>query len=51
MVYYHNVYFQVAQKFYSLLVLKKFQVLDLEQEDAYNEIYVSKGPKFDNPTM
>ncbi|XP_018565982.1 double-strand-break repair protein rad21 homolog isoform X2 [Anoplophora glabripennis] len=42
---------QAAQKFYSLLVLKKFQVLELEQEDAYEEIYVTKGPKFDNPVL
>ncbi|KAJ8960631.1 hypothetical protein NQ318_013923 [Aromia moschata] len=42
---------QAAQKFYSLLVLKKFQVLELEQEEAYVEIFVSKGPKFDNPVL
>ncbi|KAJ8909811.1 hypothetical protein NQ315_015304, partial [Exocentrus adspersus] len=42
---------QAAQKFYSLLVLKKFQVLELTQEGAYEEIYVTKGLKFDNPVL
>lgn len=42
---------QAAQKFYSLLVLKKFQVLELEQSGAYEEIIVSRGPKFENPTL
>ncbi|XP_050293087.1 double-strand-break repair protein rad21 homolog isoform X2 [Anthonomus grandis grandis] len=42
---------QAAQKFYSLLVLKKFQVLELEQDGAYAEIIVSKGPKFENPVI
>ncbi|KAF5300497.1 hypothetical protein FQA39_LY02296 [Lamprigera yunnana] len=40
-----------AQKFYSLLVLKKFQVLELEQSGAYEEIEVSRGPKFENPNL
>ncbi|XP_003689657.1 double-strand-break repair protein rad21 homolog [Apis florea] len=42
---------QVAQKFYTLLVLKKFQVLELNQEYPYTEIVVSKGPKFENPAL
>lgn len=42
---------QAAQKFYSLLVLKKFHVLELSQEEAYGTITVVKGPKFDNPSM
>ncbi|XP_012271464.1 double-strand-break repair protein rad21 homolog isoform X2 [Orussus abietinus] len=42
---------QVAQKFYTLLVLKKFQVLELSQEYSYAEIFVTKGPKFDNPAL
>uniref|UniRef100_A0A1Y1N7N5 Rad21/Rec8-like protein N-terminal domain-containing protein n=1 Tax=Photinus pyralis TaxID=7054 RepID=A0A1Y1N7N5_PHOPY len=42
---------QAAQKFYSLLVLKKFQVLELEQAGAYEEIIVSRGPKFENPSL
>lgn len=42
---------QVAQKFYTLLVLKKTQVLELEQEAAFEEILISKGFKFDNPSL
>lgn len=42
---------QVAQKFYSLLVLKKFQVLDLEQLASYEDIEIMKGVSFNNPTM
>lgn len=42
---------QVAQKFYTLLVLKKFQVLELNQDYSYAEILVTKGPKFENPAL
>lgn len=42
---------QAAQKFYTLLVLKKFQVLELTQESSYADIRVTKGPKFDNPAL
>ncbi|KAK9739426.1 Conserved region of Rad21 / Rec8 like protein [Popillia japonica] len=42
---------QAAQKFYSLLVLKKFRVLELEQEEPYSELFVLKGTKFDDPTL
>ncbi|KAL1123634.1 hypothetical protein AAG570_002710 [Ranatra chinensis] len=42
---------QVAQKFYSLLMLKKFQVVELQQEASYEEIEISKGPNFENPTL
>ncbi|XP_026474531.1 double-strand-break repair protein rad21 homolog isoform X2 [Ctenocephalides felis] len=42
---------QAAQKFYSLLVLKKFQVLDISQEVPCGDIRVVKGVKFDNPTL
>nr|XP_023017467.1 double-strand-break repair protein rad21 homolog [Leptinotarsa decemlineata] len=42
---------QASQKFYSLLVLKKFHVLELEQEEPYGTITVVKGPKFDNPSL
>ncbi|KAJ8985324.1 hypothetical protein NQ317_008354 [Molorchus minor] len=42
---------QAAQKFYSLLVLKKFHVLQLEQEEAYAEIIITKGDKFENPML
>lgn len=42
---------QAAQKFYSLLVLKKFNVLELEQEEAYSEVFITRGNKFDNPVL
>ncbi|XP_014262655.1 double-strand-break repair protein rad21-like protein 1 isoform X2 [Cimex lectularius] len=42
---------QAAQKFYSLLMLKKFQVVELEQEASYAEIEIERGPNFDNPTL
>ncbi|XP_076628581.1 RAD21 cohesin complex component verthandi isoform X1 [Colletes latitarsis] len=42
---------QVAQKFYTLLVLKKFQVLELHQEYPYADIIVGKGSKFENPAL
>uniref|UniRef100_A0A1B6CP11 Rad21/Rec8-like protein N-terminal domain-containing protein n=1 Tax=Clastoptera arizonana TaxID=38151 RepID=A0A1B6CP11_9HEMI len=42
---------QVAQKFYSMLVLKKFQVLEITQHSSYEEIFIEKGPKFDNPIL
>lgn len=43
--------FQAAQKFYSLLVLKKFQALDIKQDVAYGDILVTKGVMFDNPKL
>lgn len=42
---------QVAQHFFSLLVLKKQQAIDLVQEEtgnSYGELYISKGPRFVN---
>lgn len=39
---------QAAQKFYSLLVLKKFQMLDIDQERPFAEIVCSRGDDFDN---
>lgn len=42
---------QVAQKFYSSLVLKKFQVLELYQESSYAEIELQRGELFDTPTL
>uniref|UniRef100_A0A8D8MCM6 Double-strand-break repair protein rad21 homolog n=1 Tax=Cacopsylla melanoneura TaxID=428564 RepID=A0A8D8MCM6_9HEMI len=41
----------VAQKFYSLLVLKKFKVLNLGQEVSYGEIHITRGANFDNPSL
>jgi len=42
---------QVSQKFYALLMLKKFQVVELEQDGSFAEIHIEKGPNFDNPTL
>lgn len=42
---------QVAQHFFSLLVLKKQQAIDLVQTDqgsCYGELYISKGPRYVN---
>ncbi|XP_050039546.2 uncharacterized protein [Dermacentor andersoni] len=38
---------QVAQKFYTFLVLKKQQAVELRQESAFAELYIEKGPKFE----
>ncbi|CAO1429194.1 unnamed protein product [Diamesa hyperborea] len=48
---YRNTKKQAAQKFYSLLVLKKFQVLDIDQTNPYDDIMVTRGETFDNPTL
>jgi len=37
----------VVQKFYSLLVLKKYDIIDVHQQETYDDIIVSKGDKFD----
>jgi cohesin complex subunit SCC1 len=42
---------QAAQKFYSLLVLKKFQALEIAQDEPYGDILVTKGVMFENPTL
>lgn len=42
---------QAAQKFYSLLVLKKFRALDIRQDTSYGDILVTKGTMFDNPKL
>ncbi|CAH2040368.1 unnamed protein product, partial [Iphiclides podalirius] len=47
----HNNRKQVAQKFYSLLVLKKHQVLKLEQNDTYGPITIYKGDEFETETI
>lgn len=38
---------EAAQKFYSLLVLKKSQVIDVLQEDDSDEITISRGGQFE----
>ncbi|XP_049780758.1 double-strand-break repair protein rad21 homolog [Schistocerca cancellata] len=42
---------QVAQKFYTLLVLKKHTVLELTQESSYENIHITRGNKFENPSL
>ncbi|XP_035224578.1 double-strand-break repair protein rad21 homolog isoform X1 [Stegodyphus dumicola] len=37
---------QVAQKFYTFLVLKKQQAVELEQESSYGDLIITRGPKF-----
>lgn len=44
-------FFQVAQKFYSLLVLKKYQVLKLQQSETYGSILISKGNQFETEAI
>ena len=39
---------EVAQRFYSTLVLKKLQAVDVEQEEAYGDIWMTKGKRFDS---
>lgn len=40
-----------AQKFYSLLVLKKFQALEIDQQVPFGDIVVTRGVMFDNPKL
>ncbi|XP_026330257.1 double-strand-break repair protein rad21 homolog isoform X2 [Hyposmocoma kahamanoa] len=47
----HNNRKQVAQKFYSLLVLKKYQVLKLQQTETYGPILISKGNQFETEAI
>lgn len=47
----HASVMQAAQKFYTMLVLKKHQVLELQQNCSYDEILITRGNKFDNPCL
>lgn len=38
----------VVQKFYSLLVLKKYEIIDVTQEESYDDIIITKGDKFES---
>lgn len=38
---------QLVQKFYSLLVLKKYEIIEVTQEETYDDIIISKGDKFE----
>ncbi len=37
-----------AQKFYSLLVLKKYEIIEVTQDETYSDIIISQGDKFDS---
>ncbi|KAF8789606.1 double-strand-break repair protein rad21 homolog [Argiope bruennichi] len=37
---------QVAQKFYTFLVLKKQQAVELEQNPSYGDMIITRGPKY-----
>ena len=37
--------------FYTLLVLKKQQAIEVDQQDPFGEILISKGPKFEVPVF
>ncbi|GFQ90373.1 hypothetical protein TNCT_222151 [Trichonephila clavata] len=37
---------KVCQKFLSLLMLKKFGIIELQQEKPYEEILITKGTNF-----
>ena len=36
---------QVASKFYTLLVLKKIQAIEVEQTEPFGDITITSGPK------
>ena len=38
---------QAAAKFYTFLVLKKLEAIEIAQEVPYGEILLSRGPKFE----
>ncbi|EDW81216.1 uncharacterized protein Dwil_GK11943 [Drosophila willistoni] len=42
---------QAAQRFYSLLVLKKCKALNITQSAPYADITVTRGPMFENPKL
>lgn len=42
---------QAAQKFYALLVLKKFRAIEIHQTEAYADISVRRGDLFDDPKL
>ncbi|XP_055621865.1 double-strand-break repair protein rad21 homolog isoform X2 [Toxorhynchites rutilus septentrionalis] len=48
---YRNNKKQAAQKFYSLLVLKKFKALEIAQPQPYADITITRGPLFENPIL
>ncbi|GBL81963.1 hypothetical protein AVEN_85592-1, partial [Araneus ventricosus] len=37
---------KVAQKFYSVLMIKKFNIVEVQQAEPYGEIFMTKGANF-----
>ena len=42
---------QVAQNFYSMLVLQKLAAVNIDQSECFGPIMVTKGPKFDTDVI
>ena len=42
---------QVAQRFYSLLVLQKVMAVNIDQAVPYDDIMVTKGPRFSDTAV
>ncbi|CAL4058771.1 unnamed protein product, partial [Meganyctiphanes norvegica] len=42
---------QVAQKFYTMLVLKKLQAVELDQDDPFGELTIKQGTLFENASL
>jgi cohesin complex subunit SCC1 len=38
---------QVASKFYTFLVLKKMQAIEVKQSEPYGDILIMRGPRFE----
>lgn len=38
---------QAASKFYTMLVLKKAQAVELKQAETFGEITINRGPRFE----
>ena len=45
------IFLQVVQKFYTMLVLKKLQAVELTQKEAFSELYVERGRLFENAKL
>ena len=46
----HQTRKEVAQRFYSSLVLKKLRAIDVEQAEPYGDIWLKRGERFDTFT-
>ena len=43
----HQTRKEVAQRFYSMLVLKKLRAVDVEQAEPYGDIWLKRSDRFD----